>query len=67
MKAKGIIVYTVGFQLDNKLGQDALAPLRDVAVALLDAKDGEALRVSLEDIRHQIDTAQTVALSPPAA
>lgn len=50
MKQKGIIVYTVGFQLDNDL---ARTTLRDCATApgnFYEAKDGNALRTAFRDI-----------------
>jgi Flp pilus assembly protein TadG len=50
MKLNGIIVYTVGFQLDNDLARSTLAACASSPAHYYDARDGNQLRLSFRDI-----------------
>jgi hypothetical protein len=54
MKAKGITVYTVGFQLDTQTARDTLAQCASSPDKFFDAADGVELRNSFRAIALQI-------------
>lgn len=56
MKAKGIEVYSVGFQLDNQLAKDTLLNCATDASHFYDAANGEELRQAFRDIALKIAT-----------
>jgi len=55
MKAKGVLVYTVGFQLDTQLAKDTMLNCADASYAY-NAGDGEELRQAFRDIALKIST-----------
>jgi hypothetical protein len=56
MKAKGILVYTVGFQLDTQLAKDTMLACATDASYAYNAGDGEELRQAFRDIALKIAT-----------
>jgi Flp pilus assembly protein TadG len=56
MKAKGIEVYTVGFQLDNQLAKDTLADCATDASHFYNSTTGDALKAAFRDIALKIST-----------
>jgi hypothetical protein len=50
MKAKGITVYTVGFQLDTPTAEDTLKECASGPDKFYKAEDGEQLRLAFRDI-----------------
>jgi Flp pilus assembly protein TadG len=56
MKAKGIEVYTVGFQLDVQLAKDTLRDCATDSSHFYDASNGEELRQAFRDIALKIAT-----------
>ncbi len=56
MKAKGILVYTVGFQLDTNLSKETMLNCATDASYAYNAGDGEELRQAFRDIALKIAT-----------
>jgi Flp pilus assembly protein TadG len=56
MKAKGIEVYTVGFQLDNQLAKDTLKACATDASHFYNSTTGDALKAAFRDIALKIST-----------
>ncbi|WP_045837223.1 pilus assembly protein TadG-related protein [Hyphomicrobium sp. 99] len=56
MKAKGIEVYTVGFQLDNQLAIDTLKSCATDANHFYNSTTGDALKAAFRDIALKIST-----------
>ena len=56
MKAKGIEVYTVGFQLDNQTAKDTLSSCATDADHFYNSTTGDALKAAFRDIALKIST-----------
>ena len=56
MKAKGIEVYTVGFQLDNQTAIDTLSSCATDADHFYNSTTGDALKAAFRDIALKIST-----------
>lgn len=56
MKAKGIEVYTVGFQLDNQTAIDTLSKCATDASHFYNSSTGDALKAAFRDIALKIST-----------
>ncbi len=56
MKAKGIEVYTVGFQLDNQIAVDTLSKCATDANHFYNSSTGDALKAAFRDIALKIST-----------
>jgi Flp pilus assembly protein TadG len=56
MKAKGIEVYTVGFQLDNQTAIDTLSSCATDAAHFYNSTTGDALKAAFRDIALKIST-----------
>jgi hypothetical protein len=56
MKAKGIEVYTVGFQLDNSTAVDTLTKCATDADHFYNSTTGDALKAAFRDIALKIST-----------
>ncbi|CCB63795.1 pilus assembly protein [Hyphomicrobium sp. MC1] len=56
MKAKGIEVYTVGFQLDNQTAVDTLSTCATDANHFYNSSTGDALKAAFRDIALKIST-----------
>jgi hypothetical protein len=56
MKAKGIVVYTVGFQLDTQLAKTTMLNCATDPSYAYNAGDGEELRQAFRDIALKIAT-----------
>ena len=56
MKAKGIVIYTVGFKLDNQLAIDTLKACASNSQSSIRAEDGNQLRGAFQTIAMQINS-----------
>ena len=56
MKAKGIEVYTIGFQLDNQTAVDTLSSCATDASHFYNSATGDALKAAFNDIALKIST-----------
>jgi hypothetical protein len=56
MKAKGVEVYTVGFQLDNQTAIDTLSNCATDSDHFYNSSTGDALKAAFRDIALKIST-----------